>query len=99
MAEFRINFESLTGGNVAKKKQEAAVDQRNINSGALFVNDKGGNEKRPDKTGKLIIDVEDFTPDENGLVTIFLAAWVRESDRVGEYLSIKAQPPQEQQNK
>lgn len=77
----------------AKKAQK--VDERNINQGALFVNDKGGNEKRPDKTGKLIIKADDFEPDENGLVTIFLAAWQRESDRVGEYLSIKAQPPQQ----
>lgn len=80
---------------MAKKQQtEAALDRRNINSGALFVNDKGGNEKRPDKTGKLTINVADFTPDENGLVTVYLAAWVRESERVGEYLSLKAQPPQ-----
>ena len=80
---------------MGKKQSEKQYD--NTNQGALFVNDKGGNDKRPDKTGKLTIKVEDFQPDDDGNVTIFLAAWVRESDRVGEYLSLKASPPQDQQ--
>lgn len=76
-----------------KAKSEGTFD--NSNQGALFVNDKGGNDKRPDKTGKLTIKADDFQPDSDGNVIIYLAAWVRESDRVGEYLSLKASPPQD----
>jgi len=77
----------------SKKKSEGEYDNRN--SGALFVNDKEGNDKRPDKTGKLVIDPEDFVPGDDGLVTIYLAAWIKESDKVGEYYSLKASPPKE----
>lgn len=66
----------------------------NTNSGVLFVNDKKGNEKRPDYTGKLSIKVSDFEPDKAGNVDIRLAAWTRESEKVGTFYSIKAQPPQ-----
>lgn len=80
---------------MAKKEQKKEYD--NANTGALFVNDKDGNEKRPDKTGKLVIRVSDFEPDSDGNVTIWLAAWTRESDRVGEYLSLKASPPKDKE--
>ncbi len=80
---------------MAKKQTKKEYD--NTNTGALFVNDKDGNEKRPDKTGKLVIKVEDFEPDADGNVTIWLAAWERESERVGTYLSLKASPPKEKE--
>lgn len=63
------------------------------NRGALFVNDKQGNDSRPDKTGKLLIKADDYEPDANGNVLIYLSAWVKESDTHGEILSIVANPP------
>jgi len=63
------------------------------NNGALFINDKGDNENRPDKTGKILIDPNDYPPNEDGLVLIYLAGWVRESERAGEYISLRASPP------
>lgn len=68
-------------------------DERNRNSGALFVNDKNGNDKRPDFTGKLQINVGDFVPDENGNVHVILAAWEKDSEKVGTFYSLKASPP------
>lgn len=73
-------------------KSDKQFDDRN--SGALFVNDKQGKESRPDRTGKLTIDPNDYEPNEEGLVVIQLAAWIKDSPRVGEYLSLKAQPQQ-----
>ena len=78
-------------------KTEKTYD--NTNRGALFVNDKDGNEKRPDYTGKLSIRVEDFQPDDDGNVLIYLSAWTKEiqnGERAGETLiSIVANPPKE----
>lgn len=76
---------------MAKPKKE----YDNSNSGALFVNDKDGNDRRPDYTGKLTIRPDDFAPDNDGNVTIYLASWEKESDRVGRYLSLKASPPKD----
>lgn len=80
---------------MAKSNKSSDNSGRGINQGALFVNDKEGNEKRPDVTGKLILRVSDFTPDDNGNVTVFLAGWKRESEKIGEYTSLRAQPPQQ----
>lgn len=80
----------------SKRKTGAAKQYDNTNRGALFVNDKGGNENRPDKRGQLVIKADDYTPDDNGLVTIYLSAWVRDNDKVGEVISIVAQPPRDQ---
>lgn len=76
-------------------KKSAKTEYDNSNSGALFANDKDGNDRRPDLTGKLSIKVSDFEPDDDGNVLIYLAAWNKSSDRVGDFLSIKASPPQE----
>lgn len=54
------------------------------NSGILFKNDKGGNESRPDYTGKF----EDSTGKEWRL-----AAWIRDGRQGGKFLSIKASEP------
>lgn len=64
------------------------------NRGVLFVNDKGDNENRPDFTGNLAINPEEFEPGEDGLIRIRLAAWNKNSAKVGDYLSISASAPQ-----
>lgn len=48
------------------------------NRGVLFLNDKGDNEARPDYTGKINVDG----------VEKRLAAWIKNSDSTGDYLSI-----------
>lgn len=58
----------------------------NTNSGVLFKNDKEGNDKRPDYTGKFT----DATGKEWRL-----AAWLREGQK-GKFMSIKASEPQQQ---
>jgi hypothetical protein len=55
----------------------------NTNSGALFKNDKGDNEKRPDYTGKLDVDGKEYK----------LSAWIK-SPKIGggkPFLSLKVQ--------
>lgn len=49
----------------------------NTNSGVLFRNDKDGNEKRPDYTGKINVDGEEKR----------LAAWIKDGKN-GKFLSI-----------
>ena len=77
-----------------KSKQQGKKEYDNTNRGVLFVNDKEGNDKRPDKRGQLTIKADDFSPDDNGIVTIYLSAWVNQNDTHGEIISIKASPPQ-----
>lgn len=56
-------------------------------SGVLFKNDKDGNEKRPDYTGKVQVEGTEYR----------LAAWVKESNSTGnKFLSLKLSLPQEQ---
>jgi len=77
------------------KKQSGGDGQYdNTNRGALFVNDKEGNEKCPDKRGQLVIKADDYTPDKDGLVTIYLSAWVNDT-KVGEVISLQASPPRQ----
>lgn len=57
--------------------------QRNL-SGALFKNDKGGNEARPDYRGDICI---------NG-VNYELAAWIKEGQK-GKYMSLSAKEKEE----
>jgi uncharacterized protein (DUF736 family) len=53
----------------------------NTNSGTLFKNDKGDNDKRPDYKGKIDINGTEYN----------LSAWVRDmKSGNGKYLSLKA---------
>lgn len=54
-------------------------------SGALFKNDKGGVESRPDYRGDLRIEGVDYK----------LSAWIKKNEK-GPYMSISAQPKDEQ---
>lgn len=77
------------GGNGGKKEYD------NTNRGVLFANDKEGNDKRPDKRGQLLIKADDFQPDDNGMVLIYLSAWVNDNEQHGEIVQLVAQPPQQ----
>jgi hypothetical protein len=77
------------------KTSNAATPKKfdDTNRGVLFVNDKGDNEKRPDFTGNLAINPEDFEQGDDGLIRIRLAAWNKKSEKTGaEFLSINASP-------
>jgi len=80
----------------SKGKQQENQQYDDTNRGVLFVNDKGDNEARPDFTGNLAIDPSDYAVGDDGLIRIRLAAWNKESSRVGDYLSISASPAQQQ---
>lgn len=55
-------------------------------SGVLFKNDKEGNEKRPDYTGKIQVEGTEYR----------LAAWIKTGSQSGvKFLSLKASLPQE----
>lgn len=54
----------------------------NNNSGALFKNDKEGNEKRPDYKGK----------SEVSGVQYYVSAWIRQSKAGNTYMSLKYEP-------
>lgn len=51
------------------------------NSGALFKNDKGGNEQRPDYTGSLRIAGAEY----------WLSAWIKEGQK-GKFMSLAVKP-------
>lgn len=69
----------------------------NTNRGALFQNDKDGNEKRPDYTG--IVDIKIPDDVEPGDVVKFrLAGWERESKSGDTYLSLQIQKADKQGN-
>lgn len=53
----------------------------NTNSGALFKNDKGDNEKWPDYKGKINVNGEDF----------WLSAWLKEG-KSGKFFSLSVKP-------
>lgn len=57
------------------------------NRGALFKNDKGGNDKRPDYRGPLNVNGEEYE----------MAAWIRKSEKGMTFMSISLQPKQERQ--
>jgi hypothetical protein len=61
----------------------------NTNSGALFKNDKSGNEKRPDYRGQIDIEGAQF----------WLSAWIRKSKKGETFMSLKAQPKGERTEK
>lgn len=54
-------------------------------SGALFKNDKGGNDARPDYRGDIMI----------GGVSYKLSAWLKKNEK-GTFMSLSAQPKDEQ---
>lgn len=56
------------------------------NTGTLFRQDKGGNEKRPDYRGVLNVEGRDLE----------LAGWVREG-KSGKFLSLKVQEPRKRE--
>lgn len=78
------------GGGGGKGKGSDYSDE---NKGVLFTNDKGDNEARPDYTGKLSLKPEDYETGDDGLIEVRLAAWLHESPKVGQYLSISASAP------
>lgn len=54
----------------------------NTNTGALFINDKGGNEKRPDRKGTLNVEGVEYQ----------ISGWIREKKNGGEkFLSLKVE--------
>jgi hypothetical protein len=84
-----------TKAKPAKGKPAQSQGFDETNRGVLFPNDKDGNESRPDYTGHIFINPEDFEAGEDGLVKIRLAAWIKESERVGgQYYSLSASAPQ-----
>lgn len=56
----------------------------NTNSGVLFKNDKQGNEKRPDYTGKINVEGKDYQ----------LSAWIKEGQK-GKFMSLSVQEPRQ----
>jgi uncharacterized protein (DUF736 family) len=54
----------------------------NNNSGALFKNDKEGNEKRPDYRGQAEVDRVEF----------WVSAWIREAKSGAKYMQLKFEP-------
>lgn len=72
-------------------------DFDDTNRGVLFVNDKDGNDARPDFTGNLAIDPSEFEAGEDGLVRIRLAAWIKPGteNTNGDFYSIAASPLQQ----
>lgn len=57
----------------------------NRNSGALFKNDKQGNEKRPDYNGSINVDGRDY----------WISAWLKEGQK-GKFMSLSVKPKDEQ---
>lgn len=57
----------------------------NTNSGALFKNDKQGNEKRPDYNGSLNVNGQDF----------WISAWLKEGKN-GKFMSLSVKPKEGQ---
>jgi len=68
------------------KQNKNMSEYDNTNSGILFKNDKGDNEKRPDYTGKLDVNGKEFK----------LSAWIKVGKNGGkQFLSLKVQPANE----
>jgi hypothetical protein len=65
------------------------------NRGVLFFNDKDGKDQRPDMTGHVFIDPDDFEKNDKGLIKVRLAAWQKNSANAGDYLSLSASVPKE----
>jgi hypothetical protein len=59
------------------------MEYDNNNSGVLFKNDKKGNERSPDYTGKVNVEGKEMR----------LAAWIKEG-KAGKFMSLKLSYPQ-----
>lgn len=90
---------ALKNGSKGKGKggNKGGGEYDDSNRGVLFTNDKDGNENRPDYTGNIAIKAEDFEPGDDGLIRVRLAAWLHESPKVGQYLSLSASNPKPQE--
>ena len=65
------------------KTNQHTMTHDNTNRGALFRNDKQGNEKRPDYRGKLDVEGREYK----------LSAWIREKkDGSGKFMSLSIEP-------
>lgn len=60
-------------------------DYDDTNTGTLFKNDKQGNEKRPDYTGKINIEGREMR----------LAAWLRTSKKGNKFMSLRVSDMEE----
>lgn len=60
-------------------------DFDNTNSGALFKNDKEGNENRPDYKGSINVGGVDF----------WISSWLKTSKKGTKYMSLSVQPKEE----
>jgi len=60
-------------------------DFDNTNSGALFKNDKEGNENRPDYKGSINVGGVDF----------WISSWIKTSKKGVKYMSLSVQPKEE----
>jgi hypothetical protein len=60
------------------------TDYDNTNSGALFKNDKEGNEKRPDYKGPLNVDGQEY----------YISAWLKTSKIGQKFMSLQVTPAQ-----
>ena len=61
------------------------TDFDNTNSGALFKNDKDGNESRPDYKGSINVGGVDF----------WISSWIKTSKKGQKYMSLSVQPKEE----
>lgn len=64
------------------------ADYDDTNRGALFKNDKEGNDNRPDYKGPLNVEGKEWR----------VAAWLKESKAGNKYLSLSVEPPYESDN-
>lgn len=82
---------------VKSKPKSGKQDEKysDANRGVLFMNDKGDNDNRPDLTGMGAINPEDFEAGDDGLIRFRLAAWNKNSEKAGDYLSISISPPKQ----
>ena len=60
-------------------------DYDNTNSGALFKNDKEGNDKRPDYKGSINVGGTEY----------WISSWLKESKKGTKYMSLSVQPKDE----
>lgn len=78
LAPVKTTSRSSTNSKSAKPAEAASSQYDDTNRGVLFQNEKDGNEARPDFTGKINVAGTEYR----------LAAWRKDSAKVGEYLSI-----------